>query len=172
MRSVELAPMESQLRKLLARDADVRVALVVAEQDVVARLERLDQVVLEQQRLAFRTRHGRLDTRDLADHHRDPGLVRALLEVVRDPFPQVARLADVERVAGGVEHPVDARPMRQRRDELARVERRRVAGVAPRRRRRWRRHARETRHLRHDALRPVGADARRSRRTPRGTSPA
>ena len=120
--------MEAQLRELLAGQADVRIALVVAEQDVVARLERLDQVVLEQQRLAFGARDRGLDARDLRDHHRDARLVRALLEVARHALLQVARLADVERVAGGVLHPVDAGPVRQRRDQLARVEcRRRLA---------------------------------------------
>ena len=38
-----------------------------------------------------------------------------LLEIVRHALLEVARLADVERLAGRVEHPVDARPVRQRR---------------------------------------------------------
>ena len=53
--AVERAAVEAQLRKLLAGQADVRIALVVAEQDVVARLVRLDEVVLKQQRLDLRT---------------------------------------------------------------------------------------------------------------------
>ena len=58
--AIERAAMEAQLRKRIARDADVRIALVVAEQDVVARLVRLDEIVLEQQRLAFGVRDGGL----------------------------------------------------------------------------------------------------------------
>ena len=45
-------------------DLQVRVALVVAEQDVVARVQRLDQVVLEQQRFGFGAHHRRLHPRD------------------------------------------------------------------------------------------------------------
>ena len=58
------------------------------------------QVVLEQQRLAFRARHRRLDARDLRDHRGDARLVPGLLEIVRDALLEVARLADVERLAG------------------------------------------------------------------------
>jgi hypothetical protein len=52
MRLVELAAVEAQLRERFAGQADERIALVVAENDVVARLVRLDQIVLEQQRFA------------------------------------------------------------------------------------------------------------------------
>ncbi len=121
--SVERAAVEAQLRERVAGDADVRVALVVTEEDVVARLVRLDEVVLEQQRLALGAGDGRLHARDLRDHRRDPRLVTGLLEVARDALLQVAGLADVQRLAGRVEHPVDTRPMRQRSEELARVER-------------------------------------------------
>ena len=62
MLAIERAAMEPQLRIRIAGHADVRIALVVAEQDVVARLERLDVIVLEQQRFAFRANR-RLSTR-------------------------------------------------------------------------------------------------------------
>ncbi len=162
--AIELAAMEGELRKRFAGQADVRVALVVAEQDVVARLVRLDQVVLEQQRLAFGARDRRLDPRDLREHQRDPRLVRALLEIARHALLQVARLADVERRAGRVEHPVDARAVRQRGDELARVERRRTTT--------WslggRRHVSEC--GRESVVCPRVPGAWRWRRRPRGTS--
>ena len=63
--AIKRAAMEAQLRKRIARDADVRIALVVAEQDVVARLVRLDEIVLEQQRLAFRAGDRGFHSRDL-----------------------------------------------------------------------------------------------------------
>src|SRR6185312_48497 len=97
MLAIERAAVEAQLRIRIARQADVRIALVVAIEDVVARLQRLDQVVLEEQRLALGTHRGRLDASDLADHRRDPRFVAALLEIARDALAQVARLADVER---------------------------------------------------------------------------
>ena len=50
------AAIEADLRELVAGDQDVAVALVVAEEDVVARREALDEVVLEQQRLGLGAR--------------------------------------------------------------------------------------------------------------------
>src|SRR6185436_18700860 len=97
--AIELAAMEAKLREALAGEAHVRVALVVAKEDVVAGLVRLDQVVLEQQRLALRARDRRLDARDVPQHRRDPRLVRALLEIARHAFLEIARLADIERAA-------------------------------------------------------------------------
>src|SRR4029079_375672 len=96
MLAIERTAMEAQLRGRVARQANVRIALVVAIEDVVARLERLDQVVLEQQRLAFGAYRRRGEARDLADAPRDPRLVTALLEVARDALLEIARLADVE----------------------------------------------------------------------------
>ena len=83
---------------------------------------RLDQVVLEQQRFAFGTRDRRFDARDLRDHRRGARMVIGLLKVARHALLQIARLADVERLAGGVEHAIDARPIRQRREQFAHVE--------------------------------------------------
>ena len=54
-----------------ARHHQVGIGLVVAEQDVVARCLALDEVVLEQQRLAFRARGGDFDRRNLRQHHLD-----------------------------------------------------------------------------------------------------
>ena len=115
--------MEPQLRKRVAREAHVRIALVIAKENVVARLLRLDQVVFEQQCLALGARDGRLHTRDLREHHGDSRFVRALLKIARNPFFEVARLADVERLAGRIEHPVDTRTMRQGAKKLRHVER-------------------------------------------------
>ena len=162
MRPVELAAMEAQLRKFFAGEADVRVALVVAEEDVVPRLLGLDEVVLEQQRLAFRARHRRLDARDLRKHDGDPGFVRSLLEIARHALLEIARLADIERLARRVEHPVDARTMRQRTEKLPRVERQR----------RFRSGGRFGHFAKPPGAPLGGQGARRSRRRPRGTSPA
>ena len=79
-----------------AGDLQVRVALVVAEQDVEARVQRLDQVVLEQQRLGLGAHHRRLQARDARHHVADARAAVVLVEVARDALLQVARLADVE----------------------------------------------------------------------------
>ena len=156
---VEPAAMEAELRKRIGGQADVRIALVVAKDDVVARFFRFDQVVLEEQRFPLGAGHRRLDPRNLREHHGDPSLVRALLEIARDALLQVARLADVERRAAGIEHPVHAGTMRQRRDQLARVEGGRRRGYRFR-----------AVHVRRPGARPACRDAPRSRRTRRGTS--
>src|SRR5690606_3441390 len=54
-------------RELVRGQVDVRKALVVLEQHVVARTMALDQVELEQQRLGLRGRDRDLDSLDLAE---------------------------------------------------------------------------------------------------------
>ncbi len=125
MLPVEPAAVKAQLRKCLARDAHVRVGLVVAEEDVVARLVRLDEVVFKQQGLALGARNRGLDLRHLRQHQHDACRVRAALEIACHALPEILRLADIERGAGGVIHPVHAGTMRQRRDQFVRIERRR-----------------------------------------------
>jgi hypothetical protein len=98
-----------------AVDLQVGVALVVAEQDVEARRQRLDEVVLEQQRLGLGAHHGGLHARDARDHVADARAAVVLLEVAGDALLQVARLAHVEHAAVGVEVAVDAGQLRQRR---------------------------------------------------------
>ena len=95
------------------RDLDVRVALVVLEPDVEPRPEPLDQVRLEEERLADRVGQGVLDVDDLVDD--GPNAValerpqpRPLLPVAPDAAAEALRLADVHDVASGVAHEVDA----------------------------------------------------------------
>ena len=108
-RLVARAAMETEARKfLLGRKIDVGKALLVAQQDVVARLERLDQLVLEQQRLGFGPRDRHLDRRHLAQHARDARLELRALEIAPDPLAQVLRLADVEHLPGRIQHAVHA----------------------------------------------------------------
>src|SRR5690606_417406 len=98
------------------RDLEVRVALVVAEQDVVARLQGLDEVVLEQQRLGLGPDHRRFHARDAADHLADARAVVALLEIAADTLFQVARLAHVQQLPLGVEVAIDPGQRGQGRD--------------------------------------------------------
>ncbi len=99
-----------------AVDLEVRVAFVVAKQDVEPGVQRLDQVVLQQQRLGFGAHDGGLHAHDTADHVADAGAAMVLLEIARDALFQVAGLAHVKHAAIGVEITVDARQRRQRRD--------------------------------------------------------
>ncbi len=95
-------------RLVVAAQQDVGEALVVAQQHVVARPQLLDQVGFEQQRLGFRPRGDELHVRRLGDHARDGIGVGHAARIGRDPVLQVLGLADIEHLAGGIEHPVDA----------------------------------------------------------------
>jgi hypothetical protein len=105
---VQRAAVIGHARRVSAGDLQVGVRFIVAEQDVVARLERLDQVVFQDQRLGLAVRHRGLEARDLRHHHRDARARQILLEVARHAVLEVARLADVQDLVLGVEIAVHA----------------------------------------------------------------
>ena len=90
------------------RDQDVREGLVVAQQHVVARLELLDEVLFQQQRLCFGARGQEHHRTGFADHPRDARRMARRPGIVRHPRPQIPRLADIQNAALGIQHPVDA----------------------------------------------------------------
>src|SRR5687767_4280811 len=111
---VKRSAMKTEPRIRVPGHYEVRIRLVIPEEDVVARAERLDEVVLEEQRLAFRARDRRLHARDVRNHDLRAGRdARRLLKVRRDALAKIERLADVQHFAGRVEHAVDARQVRQ-----------------------------------------------------------
>ncbi len=97
-----------------SRDLQVGVALVVAEQDVELGVQRLDQVVLEQQRLGLGAHHRGLQPRDARNHVADARATVVLVQVAGDPLLQVARLAHVQHAALRIEVAVDAGQAGQR----------------------------------------------------------
>ncbi len=106
--------MELQARKLVpCRDINVRITLVVPEDDVELRPVLLDQVVLEDQRLGLGIRHRDLDFRDKLHHGSRLYRVVAASEVARDAFLQISCLADVKDLVLCVEHPVHTGTVRQ-----------------------------------------------------------
>src|SRR5205085_2323677 len=64
---LQLSTVKAKLRIFFRGDADIGIALVIPEHHVVARLMRLDQVVLEQERFARGTRDRGLDPGNLRD---------------------------------------------------------------------------------------------------------
>ena len=119
---VDGAAVISHARKLMAGQLEIGIGLVVAKEDVVARGQRLDEIVLKQKRFGFGTRDGRLDLADPRDHHRDARRMQRLREIARYALLQVARLADVQYGAVGVVVAVDAGQMGQLRENLLGVE--------------------------------------------------
>ena len=89
-------------------DLDVGEALVVAQEHVVARLQLLDQVLLQEQRLGLALRGQEHHRAGGGDHSPYACVVAQRLGVSGDALLQAARLADVEHLALGVEHPIDA----------------------------------------------------------------
>ncbi|MNT15312.1 hypothetical protein D3C72_1503600 [compost metagenome] len=110
---VHRAPVIHHARRIAIRDFQIRIRLVVAEQDVVARLQRLDQVVFQDQGFRLAVRDGRFQARDALDHHGDAGAGQVLLEITGDTLFKVARLADVQHLVRGVEIAVHAGQVRQ-----------------------------------------------------------
>jgi hypothetical protein len=106
----------------VAGELQIRIRLVVAKQDVVARRERLDQIILEQQRFGFGPRDRGFNFANARNHHRDARRKQCLREIARHAFSQVARLADVQHVALLVVIAVHARQMRQLSQAFFRVE--------------------------------------------------
>ena len=120
---VEAATVKCQARECMPRQRQVRIGFVVPEKYVVARAERLDQVVFEDQRFGLGARHRGFERMHLAQHQADarrqPGL---LLKIRRDAFFEIARLADVERLPRRAQHAVDAGQVRQVGDDFGRIE--------------------------------------------------
>ena len=106
----------------LLREMDPRIALVVAQDDVVARPVLLDQVVLEEQRFGLGMGDGHFH-RGGARQESPPLLVpRTTPQPGGEAPSEVARLADVEDPLVAVDHPVDASPARHRLEKGAGVE--------------------------------------------------
>ncbi|MNW00341.1 hypothetical protein D3C71_1958200 [compost metagenome] len=91
-----------------ARNHQIGITLVIAKQDVVLRVLGLDQVVFQQQRLGLGAHHRGFQARDLADHVADARAAMAFLEVVGDAALEIARLADIQQAALGIEVAIDA----------------------------------------------------------------
>lgn len=67
---IDAATVIGKTREVARANADVRVARVVAQTDVVVRLKRLDEIVLKQERFGFGTRNGGFNPRNAAHHQR------------------------------------------------------------------------------------------------------
>ena len=110
-------------RKIVLRlQMQVGKTLVIAQHDVEARTVLLDEVELEQQRLGIGIGDGDFHVRGLRDQRLHLRLDVARLKVGSDAALEIARLADVENVALGVEHAIHAGTARQRIDERLRIE--------------------------------------------------
>ena len=108
------APRHVHARVFLGSELDVGVGLVVAQQDVVARLPLLDQVVLERQRFFLVVDVDEVDLARLVDQRAGLDVAEpVLVEVTAHAGAQILGLADVDDRAAGVLVQVHAGEHRQ-----------------------------------------------------------
>ena len=101
--------LEDLRRPVIARYQDIGKRLVVAQLHVEARPQLLDQVGLEQQRLGFGRGGDDLDRDGGRDHAQDARRLRRVdPRIGRQPLADVLGLADIEHVAGRIQHAIDA----------------------------------------------------------------
>ena len=109
------AMLDDLRRHMITGDENVGKRLVVPQRHVEARLQTFDEIGFEQQRLDLGRRLHELHRRRRRDHPRDAARVTEQLGVRRNALLEVRGLADVEHLAFGIEHAVDARRIRQTR---------------------------------------------------------
>ena len=86
-----------------AGELDVGISLVVAQQDVVARLVLLDEIIFERQRFFFVVDLNEIDGPRFADQRSGFDVGQAVvIEVAADPAAEIFCLADVDDGAVGV----------------------------------------------------------------------
>ena len=100
--ALDAAGDEDARERLAGRQLEIGVVLVVAEEDVVAWRARLDQVVLERQRLHDRVGDNEGEPLGIVEQGVDARTDTVGAEIAADAVAQDPGLADVKRVAGGV----------------------------------------------------------------------
>ena len=118
VRARAAAAVKRKPRELGARvQADIRKTFVVAQRDVIARAFVFDEIVFQQQRFALG--RGLLNFGAVNFRHHQPRLrvwIRSA-KVTRDARLQVARFADIQRLAVQLVKHIHAGPRRQRRQK-------------------------------------------------------
>jgi hypothetical protein len=109
---VPLAREVDARERLVHRDRDVGIGLVVAQPDVEARLVLLDEVLLDEQRLGLRADEDELHRVDRIDHLERAARHR-IGEMAGDPLLDGLGLADVDDLPGLVAEQVHARAVGQ-----------------------------------------------------------
>ena len=113
------AMLDEPRRRMSGADQDIGEALVVAQRDIVAGLELLDEIGLEQQRLGVRRGGDEHHRMGLRHHARDAARLALGRHIGGDALLDRARLADIEHLALRPDHPIDAGPERRMAPEFA-----------------------------------------------------
>ncbi len=102
-----------QARIVMPGQHQIRISFVVAEQNVVARLERLNQIVFQQQRLGLGGCDGGFNARNVRHHQPNARRQITLLEIRRHPLLQRLRLAHIQQLPRRIVIAVHPRQQRQ-----------------------------------------------------------
>ena len=96
-----------QTRVFVFGQANIRVALVVPEQNVVARVEIFNQVVFKQQCLAFGAGIGNFDLMNISYQRQCFCRKSAVAKIAGQTVFQIFGLADIDHLTIGIHHAVD-----------------------------------------------------------------
>ena len=102
------ATMHRQPRVRVAAQKDKRIGLVIAQQNVVARLIQLNVVVLKEQRFRFRMRYGDINVVYKCDQRFGFTGGKVAAEIAGKAFLQIFRLTDIDNRTASIVHTVDA----------------------------------------------------------------
>ena len=95
-------------RRIMRTDFQIRVRLVIAEQDVIPGPQALDQVVFQQQGLGLGARDGDLDALDPRHHMGNARAGQIFLEIRRHALFKVTCLADIQHLIVFIDVPINA----------------------------------------------------------------
>jgi len=96
---------------VIPRDQNIGEGFVVAHQHVEARLQLLDEIGLEQQRVGLGLDRDEHHVGRRGDHPGDAVHMAGEAGVARHALSHVLGLADIEHLAVGGDHPIDAGPL-------------------------------------------------------------
>ena len=106
------AVLDEPRRGMVGADQDVGETLVVAQHDVVPGFQLLDEIGLEQQRLGFCFGGDEHHRARVGDHPRDASRLALRRRIGGDALPDRSGLPDIEHLALGADHAIDAGPER------------------------------------------------------------
>ena len=102
------AVLQNLRRPVVGGDQDIGKRLVVAQEHVEARAQALDQIGFEQQRLGLGRGGDEFERYGGADHARDARVIAGRPRIGGEPLFDALGLADIEHLALGVDHAIDA----------------------------------------------------------------
>ena len=102
------AMLEDLRRPVVGGDQDVRKRLVVTQEHIEARPQTLDQIGLEQERFRLGAGDDEFERARRGDHALDAGVEAGRPRIGANAVLEVFRFADIEHVAAGIGHAVDA----------------------------------------------------------------